>query len=171
MKLFLALLIFATACHAAIIPDAELANLKHYIEVMQDAAKHSKEQADDAIARADVAEESSKLALTTLASEREKETAIQAAHIETLKANAKVQSDFDKAQAEIAKQAASLARWQTFGRAVLLCVFAVTFAFAWRLLGPLLPPTPYTIYLRIAASVIAGASVSGTLWYVITRLL
>jgi len=171
MKLFLALLIFAVSAQAAIIPDAELASLKHYIEVMQDAAKHSKEQADAAIARADVAEESSKLALQTLASEREKETAIQAAHIETLKASAKVQSDYDKAQAEIAKQAASLARWQTFGRVVLLCVFAVTFTYAWRIFGEIIPANPYSIYIRIAASCAAGAAVAGALFYIITRLL
>jgi hypothetical protein len=173
MKFLLVILALAVSAQAAIIPDAELANLRHYIEVMQDAAKHSKEQADAAIARADVAEESNNRALVTLAKEHEHEISIQAAHIETLKEAAKVQHELDTANKKIADLEKSNEHWKTFGNFVLICVAGLTFLYAWQLIGKLkwFASNPWSLYYRAGISLAVAGAVSYGLFYAITRLL
>lgn len=93
--------------------------------------------------------------------------------MEAIIETAKVQLEIDRAKATIAKQAEKLERWQTFGRAVLMCVFVVTFGYAWQIIGKLrlFYASPYSIYLIAATSAGLAGSITYGLFYVITRLL
>lgn len=184
MRFFAAILLLLATANAdtipAAIPTGDRAELRAIVVKMRaqiqeqsaelDAANKAKESLGNSVANLiqTNASQSSALIIT----QRETLAAVQEI--------AKVQSEMDaqkltiaKQEAEISAQAAKLARWQTFGKAVLACVVGVVFGWAWQLLGkiPLFTTAPYAIAYRFAASLAAGLAAAQCLFTLITRLL
>lgn len=172
MKTILALLI---PCLALAEPTPEeiaasrKAEIVRYVKAIKAEVESAQAEARDAL----VANE---MLLKINAAQNEKlaglggvKAALELAQVEAVK----VQRVIDAQADVIAKQAASLQRWRTFGHAVLVCISGVVFVFVWQFLGrfPFAIAGPWALAIRVGVSLAAGLSAAAAVFRIVTQVL